>query len=123
MRGKVKVHVVVKSTLDFLNVGGHEYTVSLDGSVPETVNFNKTLVDRQPYMYSDYYPAVARRIVEKTVELPVSKDGLHELTLRPQHPGLVFEKIVVDFGGYKPQYLFGEETAVTAGAASALNIK
>ena len=108
----VKVHVVVKSTLDFLNVGGHEYTVSLDGSEPQTVNFNKTLLDKQPYMYSEFYPAVARRIVEKVVELPVGTTDIHELTIRPKHPGIVFEKIVVDFGGYQPQYLFGEETRV-----------
>ena len=106
----VKVHVIVKSTLDFLNVGGHEYTVSLDGSAPQTVNFNKTLVDRQPYMYTDFYPTVARRVVEKTVELPVGKGTTHELTLHPRHPGIVFEKIVVDFGGYQPSYLFGDET-------------
>ena len=112
VKGSVKVHVVVKSTLDFLNVGGHEYTVSLDGSEPQTVNFNKTLVDRQPYMYSEYYPAVARRVVEKVVELPVGTADIHELTIRPQHPGIVFEKIVVDCGGYKSQYLFGEETSV-----------
>ena len=107
---QVTVHVVVKSTLDFLNVGGHEYTVSLDGSEPQVVNFNKTLVDRQPYMYSEYYPAVARRIVEKTVTLPVSKQDFHELTIVPRHPGIVFEKIVVDCGGYQSQYLFGEES-------------
>ena len=110
---EVKVHVVVKSTLDFLNVGGHEYTVSLDGSEPQVVNFNKTLVDRQPYMYSEYYPAVARRIVEKTVTLPVSTQEFHELTIVPRHPGIVFEKIVVDCGGYQSQYLFGEESPVT----------
>ena len=109
---KVKVHVIVKSTLDFLNVGGHEYTVSMDGSEPQTVNFNKTLVDRQPYMYSEFYPAVARRVVEKVVELPVGKADVHELTITPRHPGIVFEKIVVDFGGYAPQYLFGEESPV-----------
>ena len=107
---QVTVHVVVKSTLDFLNVGGHEYTVSLDGSEPQVVNFNKTLVDRQPYMYSEYYPAVARRIVEKTVTLPVSQKDFHELTIVPRHPGIVFEKIVVDCGGYQSQYLFGEES-------------
>ena len=112
VKGTVKVHVVVKSTLDFLNVGGHEYIVSLDGSEPQTVNFNKTLVDRQPYMYSEYYPAVARRVVEKVVELPVGTADVHELTISPKHPGIVFEKIVVDFGGYKPQYLYGEETSV-----------
>jgi hypothetical protein len=110
---QVKVHVIVKSTLDYLNVGGHEYTVSIDGSQPKTVNFNKTLVDRQPYMYSDFYPTIARRVVEKVVELPVSAGDVHELTVTPCHPGIVFEKLVVDFGGYQPQYLFGEETRVS----------
>ncbi len=110
---QVKVHVIVKSTLDFLNVGGHEYMVSIDGGNPETVNFNKTLVDRQPYMYSEFYPAVARRIVEKVVTLPVGQQdnqGNHTLTLQPKHPGIVFEKIVVDCGGYQPSYLFGKES-------------
>ena len=107
---KVKVHVVTKSTLDFLNVGGFEYAISLDGGELQVVNFNKTLVDRQPYMYSDYYPAVARRVVEKVVELPVTQKEIHTLTIQPKHPGIVFEKIVVDAGGYQSQYLFGEES-------------
>ena len=106
----IRVHVVVKSTLDFLNVGGHEYAVSLDGAESQTVNFNKTLVDRQPYMYSDFYPTIARRVVEKVVELPVGNGSVHELTLQPKHPGIVFEKIVVDFGGYQPSYLFMNES-------------
>ena len=108
---KVKVRVVVKSTLDFLNVGGHEYAVSLDGSEPQVVNMNKTLVDRQPYMYSEFYPTIARRIIEKEVELPVAGgQSTHVLTLQPRHPGIVFEKIVVDFGGYRPSYLFMDES-------------
>jgi len=108
---KVKVYVVVKSTLDFLNVGGFEYAVSIDGGEAQTVNFNKTLVDRQPYMYEVFYPTIARRVVEKTVELPVTqKDAVHSLTLRPKHPGIVFEKIVIDFGGYKPSYLYMDES-------------
>jgi len=106
----LKVHVVTKSTLDFLDTGGFEYTLSLDGGEPQVVNFNKTLVDRQPYMYSEYYPAVARRVVEKVVELPVTQKEIHTLTIRPKHPGIVFEKIVVDAGGYQSQYLFGEES-------------
>ena len=108
----VKVYVVTKSTLDFLNVGGFEYGVSIDGGEAQVVNMNKTLVDRQPYMYSEFYPTIARRIVEKTVELPVTQnaDGMHSLTLQPRHPGIVFEKIVVDFGGYKPSYLYGNES-------------
>ena len=108
----LKIHVVTKSTLDFLDTGGFEYTVSLDGGEPQVVNFNKTLVDRQPYMYSEYYPAVARRVVEKVVELPVTQKEVHTLTIQPKHPGIVFEKIIVDAGGYKSQYLFGEESPV-----------
>ena len=108
----LKIHVVTKSTLDFLDTGGFEYTVSLDGDEPQVVNFNKTLVDRQPYMYSEYYPAVARRVVEKVVELPVTQKEVHKLTIQPKHPGIVFEKIIVDAGGYKSQYLFGEESPV-----------
>ena len=111
---QVKVYVVTKSTLDFLNVGGHEYTVSIDGANPQTVNMNKTLVDRQPYMYEVFYPTIARRIIEKTVELPVAQteDGMHSLTLQPKHPGIVFEKIIVDFGGYQPSYLYMDESPV-----------
>lgn len=106
----VKVHVVVKSTLDFLNIGGHECTVSIDDTKSETINFNKTLVDRQPYMYSEFYPTIARRVVEKVVELPVGDGDVHELKLQPRHPGIVFEKIVIDFGGYRPSYLFMTES-------------
>ena len=41
------------------------------------------------------------RVVESQVklELPISQDGLQTLTLKPLDPGIVFEKIVVDFGG------------------------
>ena len=106
----VKVHVVVKSTLDFLNIGGHECTVSIDDTKSETINFNKTLVDRQPYMYSEFYPTIARRVVEKVVELPVGDGDVHELKLQPRHSGIVFEKIVIDFGGYRPSYLFMTES-------------
>ena len=107
----LKIHIITKSTLDFLDAGGFEYAVSLDGGEAKVVNFNKTLVDRQPYMYSDYYPAVARRVVEKVIELPVTQNAeVHSLTLQPKHPGIVFEKIIVDAGGYQSQYLFGQES-------------
>jgi hypothetical protein len=62
-------------------------------------------------MYSDYYPAVARRVVEKVVELPATQNKeVHSLTLQPKHPGIVFEKVIVDCGGYQSQYLFGQES-------------
>lgn len=105
---EVKVHVIVKSTLDFLNKGGLTYDVSLDGGEPQTVNFNKNLNENGNNTYTIYYPTVARRVVESVVTLPLGgkPDGTHELVITPNDPGIVFEKIVVDMGGYKPSYLF-----------------
>ncbi|HJD76305.1 MAG TPA: hypothetical protein K8W04_09655, partial [Bacteroides reticulotermitis] len=59
-----------------------------------------------------FYPTVARRVVEKEVKLslPAAVDNLHTLTLKPLDPGIVFEKIVVDCGGYKKTYLFMDES-------------
>ncbi len=105
----VDVRVVVKSTLDFLNAGGHCYEVELDGSAVE-VNFNSDLNEEPANIYTVFYPTVARRVVEKVVRMPLGAGTLHALTLRPMAPGIVFEKIIVDFGGYEPSYLFMDET-------------
>ena len=103
---------MTKSTLDFLNKGGLTYTVTIDGEAKETVNFNSNLNENPENVYTIYYPTVARRVVEKTVELPLGNAGgkAHTLTFTPNDPGIVLEKIVIDFGGYTPQYLFGEES-------------
>jgi hypothetical protein len=111
-RQTVKVHVVVKSTLDYLNVGGMVYTVTLDGKSKD-INFNHRLNESPQNIYSIYYPTVARRVVESVVELPIGEGTTHKLTLQPQSPGIVFQKIVVDMGGYTPQYLFGDESPYT----------
>ena len=107
----VKVHVVTKSTLDFLDKGGLIYDVALDGCQPVSVNFNGNLNEKPQNIYSIYYPTVASRVVEQVVELPLdSAQNVHTLTLHPQDPGIVFEKIVIDLGGYQRQYLFGKES-------------
>lgn len=106
----VKVHVVTKSTLDFLNKGGMTYSVAIDGGEAKTVNFNGDLNETPENIYTVYYPTIARRVVEKTVDLDMGTGGIHTLTFTPNDPGIVLEKIVVDFGGYTSQYLFGEES-------------
>lgn len=109
---EVNVHVVVKSTLAFHDVKGHEYTVGSDGGKETVVNFNADLNEESENVYSVFYPTVARRVVEKTVKLtvPPSTDGTQLLTLKPLDPGIVFEKIVVDCGGYQKSYLFMDES-------------
>jgi len=109
-RDSVKVHVVVKSTLDYLNKGSLVYSVSLDGQPAQKVNFNARLNEKKENIYDVFYPTVARRVVESVVTFPMPADGTHQLVIRPEDPAIVFEKIVVDGGGYKPQFLFGEES-------------
>ena len=103
------VHVIVKSTLDYLNKGGLEYELSMDGGTPEIVNFNANLNEKPENIYSLYYPTVARRVVESKVSFPMSK-GLHTLKFAPKDPNIILEKIVIDLGGYHKQFLFGEES-------------
>lgn len=95
---KVRIHVITKSTLDYLNKGGLTYDVSLDGASPVEVNFNKDLNEKPENIYNIYYPTIATRIVDKVIELelPASSDGIHTLTLTPNDPAIVFEKIVID---------------------------
>lgn len=109
----VKVHVITKSTLAFSRLDGHRYDVSVDGQQPVTVNFNGNMNERPENIHTNYYPVVARRVVEKTVGSHVSDAPLHTVTISPLDPGIVLEKIVVDFGGYENAYLFGNESECT----------
>ncbi|MDE6380520.1 MAG: glycosyl hydrolase 115 family protein [Muribaculaceae bacterium] len=109
----VTIHVVTKSTLAFNRKDGHRYTVGFDGSEPVEVNFNENLNEDQENIYSVFYPTVARRVVEKTMPVKVGKGGDSLLEIKPLDPGIVFEKIVIDLGGYEPSYLYGKESHVT----------
>ena len=95
---KVRIHIITKSTLDYLNKGGLTYSVSLDGASPIQVNFNKDLNEKPENIYDLYYPTIATRIIDKVIELelPALSGGIHTLTLTPHDPAIVFEKIVVD---------------------------
>ncbi|MDN5553589.1 glycosyl hydrolase 115 family protein [Prevotella sp.] len=110
-KDSVKIHIVVKSTLDYLNKGGLSYNVSLDNGKKVNVNFNGKLNERPENIYSIYYPTIAKRVVESVVTLPLNRGiDIHNLVLTPVDPAIVFEKIVVDYGGYKNTYLFMNES-------------
>ena len=100
---KVRIHVITKSTLDYLNKGGLTYGVSIDGATPVEVNFNKDLNEKPENIYNIYYPTIATRIVDQVIELelPATADGIHTLTLTPNDPAIVFEKIMIDGRGGK----------------------
>ena len=98
----VTVYVITKSSLAFKNKDGHCFTIGFDGGSQQTVNINRDLNEDHPY--DKLYPAVASRIIENKVSL--TTNGNRTLIIRPQDPGIVFEKILVDFGGWKRTYLY-----------------
>ena len=104
---RVLVHVITKSTLAFNNTG-HRYEVEFGGEKAVQF-FNERLNEDPANIYSVYYPTVARRVVETVSDLP-ARDGWQELVLRPLDSGIVFEKVVIDYGGYTPRFLFGDES-------------
>ena len=106
----VKVHVITKSTLAFNNTG-HRYEVELAGN-KQVQHFNARLNEDPANIHTVYYPTVARRVVETVSELPAAP-GWQEIVLRPLDPGIVFEKVILDYGGYTAQFLFGEESSRT----------
>lgn len=109
---EVDVYVIVKSTLAFHNLKGHEYRVGFEGAENKVVNFNHNLNEDPENIYSIFYPTVARRVVEKKVrlKLPKQNDGNYILNLQPLDPGIVFQKIVIDLGGFKDSYLYMNES-------------
>lgn len=109
----IDVLFALNSTLPFYRLEGHRFAVSLDGGEEVIVNFNEKMNESPENVYSIYYPTVSRRVIESKITLPVSASkGVHTITVRPIEPGTVFEKIVVDCGGYVESYLFMDESPV-----------
>lgn len=57
--------------------------------------------------YTKMYPAAAKRIIKSEVTLPLKhiSNRMHILDIRPLDPGVVFEKVIIDDGGYEHTFL------------------
>ncbi len=113
---EARVIVVTKSNLAFENPKGHCFRIGFGDNKPKRINTNKTLLESGDNVYTVFYPTVARRIIQKEAKIPVAAadaDGYVNLTITPADPGIVFEKIIVDLGGYKKSYLFMPESPYT----------
>lgn len=109
---KVTVHVATKSTLAFHDKDGHSYRVGFKGAESVDRCFNARLNEDPENVYSVYYPTVAKRVAVEKIELSLPEGtSVYDLEIQPLDPGIVFEKIIVDFGGYKDSYLMGNESA------------
>jgi Gylcosyl hydrolase family 115 C-terminal domain len=102
--GKLDVDAILGPTLNFVPGRGLRYAVSFDDAPPQAI----TLVP------ADYNAQNGNADWEKTVEdnarhshsaHTLAKPGYHTLKIWMVDPGVVLEKLVVNFGGVKPSYL------------------
>jgi len=110
----VRIHVVTNSTLPFLRKDGHRYTLSIDGGNKLEVNYNGAY--HEDVNQWGMYDIVATRVIETVNPMAINgkSEGTHTLSIAPIEPGMVLEKIVIDYGGYTRSHLFGTESRFEA---------
>jgi hypothetical protein len=98
--GAVSVKAYLSPTLNFLGARtGVRYAVSIDDEAPQVMNI---WADSTNKAWETAVGDNAWQIVSKHT---VAKPGEHVLKFWMVDPGVVLQKIVVDFGGVKPSYL------------------
>ncbi|MBC6608720.1 glycosyl hydrolase 115 family protein [Hymenobacter sp. BT188] len=101
--GPVTVQAYLAPTLDFTNTTGLRYAVSFDDEAPQLVNLHTGL--NPDNGNRPWEQAVANNIIIKTSTHTLAKPGEHVLKFWLVDPGVVLQKLVVDWGGVKPSYL------------------
>lgn len=84
------------------------YAASVDAGPAQTIDLATSEFSR-PWSTN-----VLRAAAIGIANFPITKSGKHTLKLQPLDPGLVFDKVVIDFGGLRPTYLGPKPTPTTA---------
>ena len=100
--GKASVLITALPT-QRIHAGRHlRYAVAIDDSSPTAVNLEDA---------GRWEENVLRAAAIGSSEAAVGKPGKHTLKIWMMDPGVVLDKIVLDFGGMKPSYLGPPETS------------
>lgn len=102
--GNAKVNCYLSPTLKFHNTG-IKYSIAFDDEEPQIINMttNKNPADlNKDSLWNKW---VSDNINIQSSTHVIRKPGLHVLKIRGIDPGVVLQKIVIDFGGAKPCYL------------------
>lgn len=105
--GNATVYILLSPTLNFNDNKGLHYAVSINGGKEEIVNFNGQYNDQKIWWSWNAW-AINETTVQQTISS--SPTNRHTLRFRPLDPGIVLQKIMIDFGGLKPSYLGAPES-------------
>lgn len=86
---------------------GLQYAVSIDDETPQLISINKEDRNTGTGIWNKW---VGENIIIKTSHHKVTKAGKHIVKYWMVNPGVVLQKLVLDFGGLRPSYLGPPET-------------
>ncbi|HEX7845140.1 MAG TPA: glycosyl hydrolase 115 family protein [Chitinophagaceae bacterium] len=97
-------------TLNFHNTEqGLQYAISIDNEKPQVISINAEDKNTGRGIWNKW---VSENIIIKTSRHYITKPGKHTVKYWMVNPGVVLQKLVLDFGGLKPSYLGPPETRV-----------
>ena len=110
--GSVKLNLHFSPTLNFHNTDmGLQYAISIDDENPQIISINSEDHNTGAGIWSTW---VSNSIIIKTTTHRLPKAGKHTIKYWMVHPGVILQKLVMDFGGMKPSYLGPPETSSTS---------
>ncbi len=97
--GDFKLHGIFGPSLSTMPGRGLRYAISLDNDAPQIVDIDPK------YLSRSWETAVSDSVRDVSTKLSVTQPGMHTLKVWMIDPGVVLEKLVLDFGGLRPSYL------------------
>ncbi len=108
--GQFAVNAYFSPTLNlFRDENGLQYAISVDDELPQTVSLNKEDKTSDKGIWNKW---VSENIIIKSTTHKIAKSGKHTVKFWMVNPGVVLQKLVLDFGGLEQRYLGPEETLV-----------
>ena len=86
---------------------GLQYAISVDDEAPQIISLNKEDKTSSSGIWNRW---VGDNIIIKNTKHTITNTGKHTLKFWMVNPGVVLQKLVLDFGGLKPSYLGPLET-------------
>ncbi len=107
-KDSLKLSAYFSPTLNFHNTEeGLQYAISIDNETPQIISINKEDKNTGRGIWAKW---VAENIIIKTSAHKIVAPGKHIVKYWMVNPGVVLQKMVLDFGTVKPSYLGPPET-------------
>jgi hypothetical protein len=105
-----KINAYFSPSLNFHGTeNGLRYAISVDNELPQIISINKEDKNSISGIWNKW---VGENIIIKTSTHKIERPGKHIVKYWMVNPGVVLQKLVLDFGGVKPSYLGPLETRV-----------